>query len=766
MNQQLPAVPQAEEIHLQDYINVVLRRKWSFLVCFLGVLTATVLYTFLVPPSYESTATLFVKDDKGKMGQMGDLLLNAAAPVDSELEILRSRSNAEKVVSALHLNWKIDKRSGAVGCTLLEFSSSVTPPVYRIELVGADSYNVKDSDGNTVGTGTSGFLMRGRGVSLFIKDLRGKQGDSFRLTLLPFNDTVERLRKQIKVAEVGKKTNVMSVTYRNHDRVRARDVVNTLVQAYLEQGVAIKAEEATRTVGFVEDQLKGVKNDLEMAEKNLQSYKSASGIIQLDSEAQTIIGTLSDAEKEKADIALQRKQAEFALGSLKDARSRGTVYSPAVLRNDPLVAGLASRLADLEVQKKGLLAETTDNHPAVRNVQAQIDEVQRKIQSTYESAITGLAKNEGNVGRQIAGYDAQLKRLPVAERDLARLLRLTKVNADIYTFLLQKHEEARIAKASTISNIKVVDPAITADRPVSPKKAKNLLLGILVGLMAGVAVCFFRDYLDDTLKDPEQSKKALALPMLAVIPYISNKNGLEGMISHHSPKAPASEAFRALRTGLHFAALKREKKVMLVTSSFSGEGKSVVAANLAITLAQTGARVLAVDCDLRRPTLHEKFDLERGDGLTEVLACYTPVSAALQFTAVENLDVLMAGSTPPNPSEMLGSEAMRQFIEEMKGLYDHIIMDAPPVLAVTDAAVLTQFADQVLVVLETGRVPVKAAQRTKDMLLAAAAPIAGFVISERTASAMVYGYGYGYGYGYTDEVDSGKRSWFGFARKG
>jgi capsular exopolysaccharide synthesis family protein len=756
MNQQSP-LPQPEEIHLQDYINVILRRKTTFFAGFLAVVAGVALFTFLVAPSYESSATLFVKDDKGKVGQMGDLLLNAAAPVDSELEILKSRSNAEKVVATLHLDWKVDKLSDAVSFKPLEFASSSKNPVYQVQLLGGDAYQVRDDDENIVGTGTNGVLLRTKELTLLLRDLKGEKGDSFRLTLLPFNQTVEELRKAVKAVEVGKKTNVISVTYRDNNPLQARDVVNTLVQAYLDQGVAIKAEEATRTIGFVEEQLKGIRTELEGAEKNLETYKSASGVIQLDSEAQNLIKTLTDVEKQKAETVLQRKQVEFALGSLKEARKHGGVYSPAVLRDDPLVAAMASRLAELEVQKRGLLSESTDSHPGVKTVQAQIDEVQKKIQSTYETTLKGMGKQEENISREISRHDAQLKKLPVAERDLARLMRLSKVNADIYTFLLQKHEEARIAKASTISNINVVDPAIAADRPVSPKKKKNLLLGLIVGLMSGVGICFFREYLDDTLKDPEQIKRVLGMPVLSVIPFIAPKDGNAGTVAHDAPRSPASEAFRSLRTGLHFCALKKVKKVMLVTSTFPGEGKSTVAANLAITLAQTGSKVLVVDCDLRRSTLHEKFGHPKAQGLTELLAGDLSAADATQATRIDGLSLIQSGTFPPNPSELLGSEAMAHFIEEMRNSYSHIIIDAPPTLAVTDAPLLTGVSDLVILVLESGRVPVKAALRTREMLHAAAAPVAGIVISDKNADS--FGYGYGYGYGYQELGDLKKQWW-------
>lgn len=762
MNHQ-PILPQQEAWHFQDYVNVIIRRRKTFAITFLAVAVSVTLFTFLVPPLYESVATVFVKDDKGKVGQMGDLLLNGPGVVESEIEMLKSRSNAEKVVSKLHLDWKVDKVSNGTKFKILEFSSSSKDPIYHVELTGGGRYVVRDDDGIVVGTGQSGVLLRGKGLLLLLTDVTGTKGESFQLRILPFKKTVESLRKKIKIAEVAKKTNVISITYRNRNPEVARDVVNTLVQAYLDKGVALKSEEASRTVAFVTDQLKGVKTDLEDAEKNLAAYKKSAGFIQLDAAAQTLVDSLSDVEKQKAEVSLHKKQVEFALASLKTARGKGGIYSPAIASDDPVLAAMASKLSDLEVQKKGLLAESTENHPGVKIVQNQIDELQKKIQATYETSLRNDVKKEQSIANEIARRDAQLKKLPAAEQDLARLMRLTKVNSDIYTFLLQKHEEARIAEASTINNISIVDPAIAEDEPASPKVRVNLVLGALIGLMLGGGLCFFREYVDDTVKDPEEAKRNLSLPLLALIPYISRKDGELALISHLAPKSVASEAFKELRTSLRFCALKKQKQVLLITSSLAGEGKSTIACNLAITLAQTGARVLLVDCDLRCSSLHDKLGLDWGVGLTELLAGDIQPEAAFTSTRVAGLDLVKAGAVPPNPAEMLGSESMARFIEEMRKAYDFIVIDSPPVLPVTDAPVLTAISDLVLVVVESGKVPTKAVKRAKEMLLAVAAPLAGFVFSDKKAFAGPYGYGYGYGIGYGQGfVRDTKRPWWRF----
>jgi tyrosine-protein kinase Etk/Wzc len=767
---------QPEEVHLQDYLNVIFRRRKTFLIAFLAVFLGVALYTFTMTPIYESTALLHVKDDKAKSGVLGELsLLASNNPIDAEIEILKSRTNAEQVVKRLHLDWQVKDKVKGMGIKILDFASTAKEPVYEVEITGADTYTLKEKGGGAIGSGRVGQLVKGNGVSLVVGELRGKPGDSCELNLLPFNATVEKLQKAVKVSELGKKTNIIKIAYSNSNPQLARDAVNTLVQAYLDQSVSFKTEEASRTVSFVDEQLKGVRQELDKAEADLQGYKSSSGVVKLDTEAEELIKKFSETERERAGVSLQKKQIEFALVSLKDAARRGSSYSPAAMRDDPLVAGMATRLAELEVQKQALLADSTKEHPAVKALQSQIDEVQRKIQATFETALRNVTKMEGDIARRLASYEGTLKRLPAAERDLARFMRVAKVNADIFTFLLQKHEEARIAQASTISNIKIVDPAIQPDKPIKPQKKKNVLLGLLVGLMLGVGLAFFQDYLDDTIKDAEEAKRAVGLPLLAVVPFIPRRPVEEetqasgSLITQLEPKSVVAEAFRSLRTSLHFSAINRDKKIILLTSTFPGEGKSTISANLANTLSQTGARVLIVDCDLRRSSLHDKFHLDKVPGLAELLTGDSDFTAVCHNTEMPNLDLVTAGTTPPNPAELLGSEAMRRFLMSQRDNYDHIVIDAPPVLAVTDAPVLTAMADMVLVVMETGRVPLKAAQRMREMLANIQAPVAGLVVNDKTGKGESYGYygggyyRYGYGYGYYGEEDSagkGKKTWW------
>ncbi len=774
-----PRPQEEDEINLFNYMAVILRRWKIFALAFCVVFIGVALYTFLMKPVYEASSTIYVKQDKGKGNLLGELSLNTNNPINAEIEIFKSRTNAEKVVQRLHLDWQVAKKSEGFTFKILEFTSNAIKPVYLIKMTDTDKFDVTNDDGDLIAQGKAGGLIRNNDFSLLLNNLQGKTGDSFQLTLLPFINVVENLQNGVKAVEQGRQTSIIRASYSSTDPVLARDLVNALVQAYLDQAVVFKTEEASRTVSFIDQQIRGLSGELDISEKNLQSYKSTAGVIKLDGEAQTLIDKLSEMEKSRTEVILQKKQLEFARDALKKAIQRGVVYSPGIMKSDPLVAGLAAKLSELEIQKKALMTEYTEAHQMVKTVQSQIDEVQKKILAVYETGLSNLTTQEGAVSRQLFLYDEQMRTLPALERDLARLTRISKVNADIYTFLLQKHEEARIAKASTSSNIDIVDPAITPSRPIKPKIATNLLLGLIIGLVLGIGLAFFQEYLDDTIKNADEAKRAMGLPLLAAIPHIPSRepklNGSNGsvpdtgqLITQLEPKSVVAEALRSLRTSLHFSAINREKKIMLFTSSFPGEGKSIISANLAAIISQTGARVLIVDCDLRRSSLHNKFGQSKAPGLSELLTGDITFEEAKHGTGTPGLDLITAGTTPPNPSELLGSEAMRRFLLTQREHYDYIIIDAPPVLAVTDAPVLTTVADIVILIMEAGRVPIKAALHMRETLATLQAPVAGLVMNDKTGRGESYGYyggryyrygkgkSYGYGYGYYSDDDKSK----------
>ncbi|PLX95485.1 MAG: protein tyrosine kinase [Desulfuromonas sp.] len=768
MSQSLPPSspdfhPVLEEAHLQDYLQILLRRRRVFFITFILVFLGMATHTLMQEPIYEATATLYVASDQPRGGDfLADLGLKRESPIETEIEILKSRTNVEEVVRRLHLDWVVLEKSSGVELHLLEFEFSSVGKSIEIVLSSEGSFVVESEEGKELATGEVGRRLQIAGLTLLCDRLQGQPGDRVRLMIRPFAATVQGVRSAIRAVELGKGTNIIQLTCQHVNRERARDVINTLSAVYLERSILFKAEEARKSVDFIETQLDEVRGALNGAEQGLQSFKRDSGYVKLDSEAEVLIDRLANADRLRSELLLRQRQIEFAIISLKDALSQGDNYAPSFLLEEPVLQQLATSLSELEVERQGLLVEHTDAHPVVLQIDDRIRQTQIKILETYRGFAHAMTGQLQALGEETSYFEERLAELPAVEQELARLTRVTKVNADIYTFLLQKHEEARIARAATISSINVIDPAILPNYPIKPQKTKNLLLALVVGAILGAGVAFFLDYMDDTLKDGDAARRVFNLPLLAVIPQIARKkNGGNSdlnvaLVSQRDGKSISAEAFRSLRTSLHFSSGGDKKRVLLVTSSFPGEGKTTLCANLAVTFAQTGSKVLLVGCDLRRPSLDKLFQIPRNPGLTELLIKDASVESVLRPSGIENLDVINAGTTPPNPAELLGSEAMAEIIESLRERYDHILLDAPPLLAVTDAALLSRLSDQIVMVVEAGRVPSKVATRLRETLQSYQTSVAGLVLNDKQGKATAY-YGYydeGY-YAYAPSVRSG-----------
>lgn len=737
---------QEKEVHLSDYLNILLRRWKIAALVFALVFVGTALYTFLATPVYEASATLQVRKP-AQGGMLKELGMESESSLTTEIEVLQSRSLAEQVVRRMNLDWQVASVSPGLDVQIVEFSMNGTLVGLKIEMTSPSTYTVSDLTGRRLGSGESGRVFTADGVRLVLT-LRGVQaGQSLTIERQPVEDLIVGIQRSIRVVEMGKGSNMLRVSSQHSDPARARDVVNLLIESYLATNVASKTREAGKTVDFISEQLSGLKENLDKSEQALQEYKVQTGLVTLGPEGGSLVGKVVGLEQQKTELNLKRQRVEYAIETLQQALRKGTPFTPPVIEGAAQLAELASRLAELEAARKGLLVNFTPAHPAVKEKEAEIRRVQESMLSAYQSARQELALGERDAAVTIAGYDAQLKEIPEAELELAKRERVHKVNAELYNFLLQKQQEAKIAQASTISSIDVIDPALTPKVPVKPNKKKNLALGLVLGLMLGVGLVFLLDYMDQSIKTSDDVRDRLGLPVLGIIPRIpfaDEDARLPGkrLVTTLAPRSPVVEAFRALRTNLNFITAREAHKVILVTSSLPDEGKSTVSGNLATILSQTGAKVLLVGCDLRRPSLYAMFGQNFDPGLTNLLV--EGEQAAVRKLDNPKVDFLPSGKIPPNPAEILGSERMKKFLTMARERYDYVVLDAPPVLPVTDAQVLAPLSDLVLVVLEPCRVPERAAQQMVESLRAVDAPISGVILNDKSGRGFKYYGSYNY----------------------
>jgi tyrosine-protein kinase Etk/Wzc len=787
---------------LIDYVHVLWKRKVPIIIVFVLAVSSTLFYTIRMQPVYEAYTTVRIEN----IGVQGTLLSDLAAlqrgnPIETEIEVIKSRSLAEQVVTALNLNFSVIAKSRDMTARLEELILSSDFPYgdCAIEILSeSGAFELRRQGGERLGIGQVGQNFVTDGLSFRLVATSFHFGDSlvFRVA-----DPV-RAAAQIQTATtVGpvKGANIIRMSTRSGSPVLAAKIANELANQYLKQNLASARGEARSAREFIQEQLAVAADTLRDAEQKLREYKEKAKFILLDEDAKESISTLAKFEADREEARMMKAEAEKRLSLLRAqlsgegafAKYKSVAASPTVSSN-PVVASLKSRLSDLEIRRAQLLEEYTERHPDVIDIENEIAKVKEELNEStrqvlesgpsstdpvFQSIISGIIEAETEISALdvrvktleeiIGSYGARLEDLPEKEITLARLTRRKEVGEKVYTMLLTKLEEARISEAMKIGNIRIVDAAIPPERPILPKKKRTTMLGAVGGLVMGIALAFFLEYLDTSLKSGEDVEKDLGLAFLGSVPSVrfekaTSQDGSRQLkrllITHFEPRSLIAEAYRTLRTNLQYVQLDRKCRTLLFTSPLPEEGKSTSLANISITLSQLGARTLIIDSDLRRPVQHSIFGIEKSPGLTGILVDDRAPDDAIVPTGHENLFLLPSGPIPPNPSELLGSSKMARLLEELKGRFDYILFDSPPLLAVTDAALLGGKLDGVILVVRSEKTDRRAAQEAKRLLENARARVLGAVLND----VKMAGYGYHYHYRsyynyYGDQDKKGRR---------
>ncbi|NUO18751.1 polysaccharide biosynthesis tyrosine autokinase [bacterium] len=726
---------------------MLFRGRWIIIGCFFAVVAATTYLTYRMEPVYVASASVMILDVDPV-----DVTLRNADPAPfrksrnlNETELLRSRRIAEDVLRSL----------------------AESP--YRTELA----------------------IMRDTDV----------QGNT-----ITFDDRVRLLRENTSVENL-KDTDVLRVSVRAPSAFEASFLANALAEEYYRYKLRSARGEISEIRQFLEQQLEVVRDQLSQSEELERAYKESRGVSSLDDEARTMVEqstnlhaiynqTESDLNAELRRMDYLKRQLEDVRGSLVEDMSN--ITSPIIETLQSEIADKQSRLAAL-VSNPGPGTEVTINalENEIETIKGKLVEEVRKIaggagsleplktsQELFESIlkseveIKALTARAEALREAIANVDYDLEQLPEKTLVLARLTRDRKLNEELYLMLNEKYEEARISEAAKSAGVEIVDTAKPPEFPIKPRKKLNILFGMLFGLALGVGITLLIDLLDDTIKTPEELER-MALTALGTIPIVNiedirrrlKRQGKEltaqdevrlesKMITRFSPKSPISEAYRSLRTNIQFSDIDNPKRVILMTSAATKEGKSTTCVNLAITFAQTGSRVLLVDSDLRRPTLHSFFNVDKMYGLSNVLIGSLSFNDVIKRTEVENLDLITAGDIPPNPAEMVASERMRMFLEEARNRYDVVLLDSPPVVAVTDAAILTTRADATILVVSSGMTGRSELKRAIGLIRSVGSNVLGIILNGLDIKKMYgtyYYYFHYYQYYYYYGSESGER---------
>lgn len=728
-----------KEIHLLDYLHVIQRRWRIALIVFFLVFTGVAVKTFLQIPIYQSSTTLRVGYKQQASEEVLQQRQENRFSIASELRILQSYEIGENAAEKLSLQWSVQEKDRDIDLHLRGLTAPENMDKLTLELTGPDSYRLIDSSGIAVLLGENDQVAEADGYRSRVLIHSGQSGDKIRLKRLSRSEAAGLVMAGVSARELEEGTNLIALSVQGPDPMFATDVANALASAYVEQNLAGKSSDAIAMLKFIDQQLTKVGAGLDQSEQALHAFRIRTGLERLSAEGQNLVDAAVELEKKRAELELRLQRINSFIKDFTWDSNDFTAVSE-LPGSDEYIKQLFS----LRASRLDLLRKFTAAHPSVVEVDEQINQVNEKINSLASAAKNTIRQQLADINVSLGRSNRSLAQVPEEELELVRLSRTNQVNAELYSYLLQRQQETRIIAAAASGNVEIIDRAQIPGAPIKPNKRKNLALGLILGLMLGVGLTFLLDYLDRTIKDEDDVLEKLGLSVIGTIPRIkeAEDNEERQLVTQLEPMSPPAEAFLALRTNLLYTITNQKHKTVLLTSCMPDEGKSTVAVNLAATMAQTGARTLLIGCDLRRPSLYKALGETDIPGLTDLL-----VNDELQaIRKIEHLDLdfLPAGTEPPNPTQLLNSAKMSEFLADVNHKYDYVIIDAPPLLPVSDALILAAHVDLSVMVIESCRVPAKIATRALNSLYNHGATVAGVVLNDKTGRGAKYYGAYSY----------------------
>lgn len=723
---------------LHDYLAIIYRGRWLIIATFVLTMAIVSAITFTTPPVYEASTTIMIDEKQG----MGESIFDVTGfsqrrtLINNQVEILKSRALAHMVIENL-LN------------------------------------------------------MPGHEALQLLKTAEGVRSMA---------SAVDALRQSIFVSPI-RDTDLIKVDVKAPSPFEAALLANSIAKAFQDLDRDLSRGEISQVVDFLEDQLRRKELDLKGSEGSLRNFLQQAKIASLSDEATQVVeqGAKFESLYKGALIELEGTQKRLDYLKSQLGRSKENLESEIARVSSPLVLQLRKEMADIERNIAIYFSQgVNEDDPQVRFERNKLKAIKERLtEEIRKLVVQGLPADdpltqaqelvvkilEGEIDlssltaraqaleKVVEEYRAKLESLPEKNVQLARLERNRKVDENLYMMMREKYEESRISQAGQIGKVRIIDTATPPAAPISPKKRLNLLFGIIVGLGLGVGLSYLRAYLDRSVRSVEELE-TMGLTVFGAIPtmdaaskknLIPGRNGREGfnheagrLVTHYKPKSPISEAYRTVRTNLQFADPDKSLRTFLVTSSGPGEGKSTTAANLAIALSQQGSRTILIDGDLRRPMVHKIFNLDKNRGLTNLLVGKLKLEEVIQTSSITNLDVITAGVLPPNPAELLSSKRMKELNIALKSRYDVCVYDSPPLIAVTDAAIISKELDGVLLVIKAGQTHKEALGRTLDLLENVRARILGVVLNGVSKDTS-YGSHYYYNDYYNYYGDNGEK---------
>jgi polysaccharide biosynthesis transport protein len=737
-----PMVMEDEGLSLRDYWRLMRKHLWLIAIfCFGTVLTAASVI-LMTTPIYTAATTLLIERKPPQVLDMRDVLSEPLGPDEydfykTQYEILKSRTLATWVVQGQDL----ETNSVFTG----EGSEKGFVAKLRAE--------------------AKGWVAKQEWARRFLpRRLETAEENPLGAKLALIDDYMGML--EIKPVQ---QTRLVKIALNTPDPELSARLANAHAQAYIRQGLGLRTRTNEEAQRFLEEKLVELKGRIEQSEAALNRYRRDREIISLDDKENIVVERLADLNKRLTEAEADSIALEAQVHLI---RKRDYDMLPAVI-NSLLIGTLKGELARLEGEYANLSKEFKPGYPRLDQLQAQAEESRRRLRQEIQRVVGGIESSylaaqvkEKALRDKMAEQKATTFALKDASVEYGILAREVDTNRQLHDSVLQRMKEMGVAAELRASNVSVIDQAEPPRQPSKPKKAQSLLLSALIGLMGGAGLAWFFEYLDNTLKTPEEVERYLRLPNLGIVPDLATINGRryaprrlpytlpqlpsslapgKGPVQDlfHHPFSVVTETYRTLRAALLLSQAGESPKTILFTSGIHGEGKTISVLNTALVFAQMGVRVLVIDADLRRPDCHRILRMDKGLGLTEVLTGQRGPEEVIRPTALDHLSLLSAGTVPPNPAELVGSKKMQETIAYLREGYDYILIDSPPVMQVSDAVLLSTMVEGVVLVVNSQQTPKDVVREARARLGYARAKILGVVLNRVDLRGRPYAYYYG-----------------------
>lgn len=754
----------SDSLDIKALVIRYLRYWYLFVLGAALALTAAHLYLRYSTPVYSVKATILIKDESGtdlaSSGVFSDVaLFNASKSFSNEVLIIKSKGLMERVLTELGLQVSYYGEGRIKSPELYGGRSPIKVVIANLDSAGlGKSFVVEVEDNNSfslvegedkVSTHKFGEQVTKKYGAFTVvadSDIANEKG---RRILVRFNDLrklANRYSNQVAVKSVNEYASVMELSLIDPVPAKGKDIINKLIEVYNRESVNEKNLAVTKTIQFIDDRLVYLTHELTDVEKDVARFMQENRIIDPAASGGLYQNTAHVYNQQITENEIKLEILSTVEAYLKKDENKYELVPTSLDIADPTLGGLILNFNELQNQRRRLGRSVTENNPILRNVSEQLEILRLNILENIRNIREGLLVVRRNLQASARQFESQMSQVPSMQRELTAIGRQQGIKEGLYLYLLQKREEAALSQAITPSSSRVIDPATASGSPIEPQATNIYLMALLAGLAIPFAGIFLRDMLNDTVQEVRDVEKGTATPILGEIGHNASGNML--VITKES-RSSSAELFRLLRANLQFAAGGKENKVILVTSSMSGEGKTFFSLNLAASLVMTGKRVVVLGFDLRKPKLTQGVNLPNNIGITNYLISDTVLVHDLiqEVPDTSNLAVIGSGPIPPNPAELMLSPKIGSLIDELKTEFDYIILDSSPIGQVADTLALAPYIDSSLYIVRYNYTYKKQLQIIDDLYKSRKLKHPMIVLNDARKNNS-YGYSYGYGYGY------------------